>query len=127
MLITISDTNDNPTYENEDYLFVEQVYMKLFDQTVCNIILEHAKDSFTPKKLLDDILIKLRDKSPFLKYTLSDIRPFLTKKQNALINNINYTLYILYCDPLTDLIKLNWSQAKFIICKYFKNKFKDFI
>lgn len=48
-----------PTYFDENHLYIHQCYFNKFDNTL-SLILQHAKALYTPEKLLKDILNKLR-------------------------------------------------------------------
>lgn len=122
----INETNDQPTYINDEYLLTEVGHFKRFDQEILNIISEHVKDLYTPINLLHKILELITYKTPFVKFSLNEIKSYCDIDTNnkidiAIKDNIitsNYMLYVLYCNPVKDLLKLNWSVANQIFEDY---------
>lgn len=122
----IIETSDQPTYVNEDYLLTELGHFKRFDKEILNVISEHAKDLYTPINLLHKILELITYKTPFVKFSLNEIKSYcdsntINKIDKAIQDNIivnNFMLYVLYCNPIKDLLKLNWSAANQIFEDY---------
>lgn len=90
-----------------------------------HLIMEHAKDLYSPKSLLDDILNKL-EHTQIIEYTINDLKEFsnkmVNKKFNEAINSNQikntYKLYVMYFDPINEEFMLPFNDNHQI-----KNKF----
>lgn len=81
------------------------------------ILLEHATDLFTPAELLKDIKNKLRTHTSLVYLTGEQILSYLDDCQRSKFEKYygkKYQIYILYCNPLTEINNFTWRGSQSI-------------
>ena len=124
---------DKLEFDDSERLFSSIGYdysLSKFQKIYNHILVEHAIDLFTPKSLLEDAVVKLSQKASLIHYSLDDLKQHCDKQNKdfdvAITNkklSKDFSLYILYCDPINDISKLNWKYSKQIYLDFKKTPY----
>lgn len=113
-------------FDDSDRIFIGNNFSLLpkFDLQFKFLLLQHAVDLFVPKQMLYDIKRKLREQTSLVYLSYDKILSYLNQEQKQKFKSVysdNYSIYVLYCDPILDMDKFSWRYKKSIKDFFLRN------